>query len=113
MLRASRAWGVAPSTLLAWDVRDRTLAVALLAMEESTSRFGHDLAHVTDPRSEGEYEARTVTDWEQAALDQWHERNPKPGPGVKPYVVYVGSGPETHRDDAAQIVPAESDLPAV
>ena len=78
-----------------WDARDRTLALALTELEDSTTPFGNDRAHALDPRSEGEYEVRTVTDQEQAALDQWHSRNEKPAPGIRPYVVWVGSIPES------------------
>ena len=60
-------------------------------MEDSTSTHGNDIARALDPRSEGEFEVRTVVDQEQAALDMWHAQNEKPGPGVKPYVVWLGS----------------------
>jgi hypothetical protein len=74
-----------------WDVRDRTLALALTELEDTTSPYGHDMARVLDPRSEGEYEVRTVVDQEQAVLDRWRTQNEKPAPGVKPYVVELGS----------------------
>lgn len=88
------------SALMAWDVRDRELAVALLVMEEQTSRYGHDLAEVTDPRREGEFEVRTMVDLEQAAVEDWQARNPKPGSGVRPYVVHLGSSAEDHLNEA-------------
>ncbi len=73
-----------------WDARDRTLALALTELEETTTAFGNDRSHTLDPRSEGEYEVREVVDHEQKALDLWHSRNEKPAPGVRPYVVWVG-----------------------
>ena len=104
---------MAPSVLMEWDPRDRALAVGLLALEEQTSTFGHDLTSVTDPRAEGEYEVRTLTDLEQAALDVWRDAHPKPGPGVRPYVVHVGSGAESKMDGGSQGGTAEAGLPAV
>lgn len=95
-----------------WDPRDRALAVGLLALEEQTSTFGHDLTSVTDPRAEGEYEVRTLTDLEQAALDVWRDSNPKPGPGVRPYVVHVGSG-DPQIEQGTQRGTVEADLSAV
>ena len=74
-----------------WDIRDRTLALALTELEETSTQYGNDAAHVIDPRSEGEYEVRTVVDQEQAVLDQWHKQNEKPGAGVRPYVVWLGA----------------------
>lgn len=68
------------------------MALALMLMEDTTSRYGADLATVMDPRAEGEFEVRTVTDLEQAEIDRWHKSNPNPAPGVKPYVVFVGPG---------------------
>ena len=84
-----------------WDVRDRSLALALTELEDTTSPHGHDMAHVLDPRSEGEFEVRTVTDQEQSALDQWHAQNEKPGPGVRPYVVWLGGQPSVSETESA------------
>jgi hypothetical protein len=66
------------------------LALALTELEDTTSPHGNDVALTLDPRSEGEFEVRTVIDQEQAVLDDWHAQNEKPGRGVKPYVVWLG-----------------------
>lgn len=97
-----------------WDVRDRTLALALTELEDTSTPFGNDSARALDPRSEGEFEVRTVVDQEQLVIDQWHHENEKPGPGVRPYVVWVGgSVPDLQVDDSAQCLPSELDAAAV
>lgn len=79
-----------PSGFAAWDARDRTLALALTVLEDTTSPHGHDIASTLDPRSEGEFEVQTVIDQEQKALDEWHRQNEKPPPGTRPFVVWLG-----------------------
>lgn len=68
------------------------MALALQEFEDTTTPFGNDAAKALDPRCEGEFEVETVTDWEKAAVDSWHKRNPDPEPGKRPYVVYRGEG---------------------
>ena len=81
-LKVAREWGVSPSTFLAeWSERDRGLALALRALEDTTGPHGFPLATELDSEQDGRFRARPRINFAQRAVElaQKQMKGPEPG----------------------------------
>lgn len=91
-LRAAKAWGIPPTTILAgrpkqWNDEDMLLAIALQRYESqrvAPSGYPWRMAGVDDAWEVED----TRTDYALKALHDWRDENKDIGPGVEPVLRY-------------------------
>ena len=98
-LKVAREWGVSPSTFLAeWSERDRGLALALRALEDTTGPHGVPLATELDSEQDGRFRAVPRINFASRAVELAQQRDKTPDPGTQ-YTVVLDAPVDVDEDD--------------
>ena len=98
-LKVAREWGVSPSTFLAeWSERDRGLALALRALEDTTGPHGFPLATELDSEQDGRFRAVQRINFASRAVELAQQREKNPDPGAQ-FVVVLDAPMDVDEDD--------------